>query len=69
MGAWTSKTHGCIFATVNFFRVGVVSHQQVINDHSGKAASSGRRSAVKCQSIHILKASIKIICKNLLLAG
>jgi len=52
-----------IFPATNFLSVGVVSHQQVINNHSGKHDSSGKRSALKCQSTHILKASSKIICK------
>lgn len=61
----SSKTQGCIVPAVNFLSVGVVSHQQVIKDHSGKHVSSGERSALKCQSIHILKASIKIIFKSI----
>lgn len=62
---WSPRAHGCIFSAVNFLRFGVVSHQHVISYHSGKPDSSGKRSALKCQSVHFLKASIKIIFKSI----
>lgn len=52
-----------IFSAANFLSLWVVSHQQVINYHSGKHTSSGKKSALKCQNVHFLKASIKKICK------